>query len=161
MERELWKALYLLAEECDDSCGHWRYSTADVVLVYFWAVLHDRPTNWAANPREWPEDLRPALLPPQWTLSRRLRQPDTVAFMAKLETRLLTLLALRSCLLKIMDGKALGISAISKDREAGYGRGRAACRRVTNCMPCGAPGRCRWCGRWRQSTSAKRRWLVN
>jgi hypothetical protein len=59
MERELWKTLYLLAVKFDNPWGHWRYSTAEILAVYFWAVVHDRPTSWAANPAVWPEDLRP------------------------------------------------------------------------------------------------------
>ena len=48
MERELWKALYALAVGLDKPWGYWRYSTAEIVAVYFWAVVHDRPTSWAA-----------------------------------------------------------------------------------------------------------------
>jgi hypothetical protein len=59
MERELWKALYALTVCRDKSWGSWRYSTAEIVTVYFWAVVHDRPTRWAANSQEWPDDLHP------------------------------------------------------------------------------------------------------
>jgi Transposase DDE domain len=126
MERELWKALYLLAAELDKPWGHWRYSTADVVGVYFWAVVHDRPTSWAANPEEWPDDLRPDLLPAQSTLSRRLRRTEAVELMTAVEQYLGALLALGQCLVHIIDGKALGVSAVSKDPDTGYGRGAGA-----------------------------------
>src|SRR5688572_33476364 len=76
MERELWKALYVLAIELDKPWGSWRYSTADVLGAYFWAVVYDRPTAWASDPAQWPDELHPALLPPQNTLSRRLRQAE-------------------------------------------------------------------------------------
>src|ERR1700722_13562715 len=123
MERELWRSLCLLAKKLDKPWGNWRYSTADVLTAYFWAVVHDRPTSWAANPREWPDDVRPALLPPQSTLSRRLRRPETVQLMTEVEQHLLALFAVGNCLAHIIDGKPLGVSGVSKDADAGYGRG--------------------------------------
>lgn len=123
MERELWKVLYLLARQLDTPWGWWRYSTADVLAVYFWAVVHDRPTSWAADPKHWPEDLRPAMMPPQSTLSRRLRRPLTVDLMTQIEQHLITILALRGRLVQRIDGKALAVSNVSKDPDAGYGRG--------------------------------------
>jgi hypothetical protein len=123
MERELWKVLYLLARKLDNPWGGWRYSTAEVLAVYFWAVVHDRPTSWAADSLEWPDDLRPAWLPPQSTLSRRLRQPQTVELMTAVEQHLLAILALGQYLVKRVDSKALAVSKVSKDPDAGYGRG--------------------------------------
>src|SRR5271154_846450 len=123
MERELWKALYLLAQKLDRPWGGWLYSTADVVGAYFWAVVHDRPTSWAADPKEWPDDLRPALLPPQSTLSRRLRRPQTVELMTAVEQHLLALIVVGNFLVQIIDGKALAVSGVSKDPDVGYGRG--------------------------------------
>jgi len=123
MERELWIILYRLAKDLDSPWGNWRYSTSDVLGVFFWAVIHDRPTSWAADPREWPNDLRPARLPCQSTLSRRLRRPTTVALMTAVEEHLLALVVARSCLVRIIDGKPMPVSGVSKDRDAGYGRG--------------------------------------
>jgi hypothetical protein len=126
MERELWKALYALAVELDKPWGHWRYSTAEVLAVYFWAAVHDRPTHWATDPHHWSEDLRPSWLPSQSTMSRRLRRPSAVELMTAVEQQLVALLGLGRCLVHIIDGKALGISAVSKDPDAGYGRGAGA-----------------------------------
>lgn len=123
MERELWKSLYMLALELDNPWGDWRYSTADVLAVYFWAVVHDRPTSWAAVPENWPDDLRIFLMPPQSTLSRRLRRPQTVILMTAVEQHLLALIAVANCLVYVMDGKPLAVSGVSKDPDAGYGRG--------------------------------------
>jgi hypothetical protein len=123
MERELWKALYALSVQLDKPWGDWRYSTAEVLAVYFWAAVHDRPTRWATDPREWPEDLRPEWLPSQSTMSRRLRRPSAVELMTAVEQRLVVMLSLGRCLMHVIDGKALGISAVSKDPDAGYGRG--------------------------------------
>lgn len=123
MERELWCSFFQLARELDDPWGNWRYSTSDVLAAYFWAVVHDRPTSWAADPRQWPDDLRPASLPPQSTLSRRLRKPKTVELMTAVEQHLLGLVAVKLCLVHIIDGKALAVSGVSRDADAGYGRG--------------------------------------
>lgn len=123
MERELWKSLYMLARELDNPWGNWRYSTADVLAVYFWAVVHDRPTSWAADPRNWPAELRPLLMPPQSTLSRRLRRPQTVILMTAVEQHLLALILVGNCLVYAVDGKPLAVSGVSKDPDAGYGRG--------------------------------------
>jgi hypothetical protein len=123
MERELWKVLYLLARKLDNPWGNWRYSTAEIVAVYFWAVVHDRPTSWAVQPSEWPDDLRPAWLPPQSTLSRRLQQPPTVELMTAVEQHLLAIFALDRYLVKRIDSKALAVSKVSKDPDAGFGRG--------------------------------------
>jgi hypothetical protein len=126
MERELWRSLYLLARKLGNPWGSWRYSTAEVLGIYFWAVVHDRPTSWAIDPIQWPEDLRPEWLPSQSTMSRRLRKPETVELMTAVEQQLVTLLALGRYLVHIVDGKALAVSAVSKDVDAGYGRGAGA-----------------------------------
>lgn len=123
MERELWKILYWLVKALNTTPRGWLYKPADVLAAYFWAVVHDRPTHWAADPAHWPDDLRPALLPTQSTLSRRLRQPKTVELMTAVEQHLLMLLAVGACLVWIIDGKALAVSGVSKDPDAGYGRG--------------------------------------
>jgi hypothetical protein len=123
MERELWTILYRLTRELDKPWGEWRYATADVLAAYFWAVVHDRPTRWAADPRHWPNDLRPVLLPPQSTICRRLRRPRTVELMTAVEERLLALIVVGRWLVQIIDGKPLAVSGVSEDSDAGYGRG--------------------------------------
>jgi hypothetical protein len=123
MERELWQALYLLATGLDKRWGHWKYSTAEIVVVYFWAVLHDRPTSWASDPAEWPAELLPPRLPPQSTLSRRLKQGDAVDLMTAVEQQLVILLNLGQRWVHVLDGKPLAVSPISHDRDAAWGRG--------------------------------------
>lgn len=126
MERELWRVLYLLVRKFDSGWGSWRYSMTDILGAYFWAVVHDRPTSWAADPRQWPDDLRPTLLPPQSTLSRRLRRPQIVELMTMVEQHLTAMLSLAVYLVKRIDGKPLPVSAVSKDPDTGYGRGAGA-----------------------------------
>ena len=123
MERELWQALYLLSRGLDKHWGDWKYSTAEIVAVYFWAVVHDRPTSWAARPEEWPADLRPEPLPPQSTLSRRLKHADAVELLTAVEQQLLLLIGLGQRWIHIIDGKPLAVSPISQDPDAAWGRG--------------------------------------
>lgn len=123
MERELWKSLYAMAVELGKPCGDWKYTTADVVLVYLWAVLHDRPMNWAVDKGNWPPDLRPACLPSQSTLSRRMRRSESQQLMTEMENIWLAAMNVSTLLIKTIDGKPLSISGVTKDIDAGYGRG--------------------------------------
>jgi hypothetical protein len=65
MERELWLLLYEIALKLDKHWGRWKYSTAEIVVVYLWCVLHDRPMAWGIDPMNWPDDLRLPDLPTQ------------------------------------------------------------------------------------------------
>ena len=113
MERELWQALYLLATGLDKRWGCWKYSTAEIVVVYFWAVLHDRPTSWAAQQAEWPADLRPGPLPPQSTLSRRLKQADAVELMTAVEQQLVVLIGLgQHCRVEVRGGPSVELRTV-------------------------------------------------
>ena len=123
MERELWQALYLLATGLDKRWGGWKDSTAEIVVVYFWAVLHDRPTSWAARPAEWPADLWPEPLPPQSTLSRRLMQADAVELNDGLRATARRADRAEQALDSHSRRQALAVSPISHDRDAVWGRG--------------------------------------
>ena len=123
MERELWVLLYAIATKLDKPWGRWRYSTAEIVMVYFWCVLNDRPMCWGVDKANWPEDLCPDRLPPQSTLSRRMRRSDAQQLMTEMEQTWLGIVGVSQCLIRVIDGKPLGVSGVSKDRDAGYGRG--------------------------------------
>jgi hypothetical protein len=45
IERERWRIPYRLTRELDKPRGEWRYATADVLVAYFWTVVHARPNN--------------------------------------------------------------------------------------------------------------------
>ncbi len=122
MERELWKLLYCMATRLDKPWGSWKYSTADIVVVYFWCVVSDRPMCWAVEKANWPNDLRPRCLPSQATLSRRMRQADAQELMTQIERAWITLVGLARVWIRMIDGKPLTVSGVSKDADAGYGR---------------------------------------
>ncbi len=102
-----------------------RYTDRDIVLVWLWAVLHDRPIDWACRRENWPWHDRKRGLPSGSTMSRRLRDPA-------IESLVLAMLdALRvpvesdpndAAPTFIIDGKTLTVSGNSADRGAGFGR---------------------------------------
>ena len=123
MERKLWTRLYPVVVAVCQRISHPGVVFTDrwIVLVYFWAVIHDRPTSWACDQANWPKDLGPARLPSQPTMSRRLRLAHVQWALA------LILEELRGDpdvgLLKFIDGKPLPVGGDSKDPDARWGRG--------------------------------------
>lgn len=122
MEHQLWKAIVAVLttlgkprkRRADDYTDH------DVVAVYYWAVIHDRPQAWACRATHWPVHLRGRALPVPGTLSRRLRTPSVVALLDALERRVVA--PKEPGLFWMIDGKPLPIGGGSKDRQAGYGQ---------------------------------------
>jgi hypothetical protein len=99
------------------------HSTSLIVKVHLWAVLHDRPTCWACNPDHWDPRTRPAVLPDQSTLSRRLRTDAFGRFMDQL-SGVMAGVSSGTSFCKRLDGHALPVSAHSTDRDARWGRGK-------------------------------------
>jgi len=121
MERELWSVLYHIATACDEP-QPWRretYRDSGIIAVYFWAVLHDRPTCWACKPDHWPEDLRPEKLPSQPTMSRRLRTTEVQRLLHVMEQVLLK--SQEPGWVAAVDGKPLVVGPHSKDPDCPWG----------------------------------------
>jgi hypothetical protein len=127
MEHQLWKAIVALLP----SFGKARkrrdkdFTDHDIVKVYYWAVIHDRPTSWAVRKANWPVHCRRGPLPSSSAMSRRLRSPSVVALLDQLDRRVLA--PKEPGLFWMIDGKPLTIGGCSKDRQAGYGRA-AGCK---------------------------------
>jgi hypothetical protein len=122
MERELWTALYQLAKACD-TVRPWlfvRFRDWEVVVVFLWAVLHDRPVCWACDPINWPKQLWKRDLPSQSTMSRRLRTTEVQHLLHLMEQRMIPLQ--RGGWLTMIDGKPLVVGTHSKDADAQWGR---------------------------------------
>jgi hypothetical protein len=100
--------------------ARYTYDAYCIVRVYLWAVLHDRPVDWATRRNSWSAQTRPGRIPDQSTMSRRLRHPDTLAFIQKLEHRLGQA---GGNLLKYIDGKPLTVARHSHDPDATSGWG--------------------------------------
>ena len=124
MDHELWAKLshgmFDVARGFPKS-GRQTYSTHDIVRVYLWAVLHDRPVDWATRRGSWSRPWRPKSLPDQSTMSRRLRQAATTVFLEKLARRMNGPMPERW--MKLLDGKPLTVPKHSGDPDAAYGRG--------------------------------------
>jgi Transposase DDE domain len=123
MERELWKLLYAVAVKLDRPWGAWKYSVSDILAVYLWGVIHDRPMCWSVRKDSWPEDLCPACLPAQSTLSRRMRNDSVRQLMTAVEEAWLALLGVSTMWIRVIDGKPCAVSNVSKDPDARFGRG--------------------------------------
>ncbi len=126
MERELWPRLYHLIMDTGQSfrLADVSYQPHIVALVFFWAVLHDRPISWACDAQNWTSTtLRPARLPSASTLSRRLRRLETALFMRLIVQRIRQTGVPR--LIAVIDGKPLPVGGASEDPEAHCGRGAA------------------------------------
>ncbi len=121
MEGELWKRVYelLVISGKKYSQAKVQYSTRRIVAVYLWAVLHDRPTCWACDERNWPE---PSLgdLPSPSCMSRRLRTAPVQALLVDLEEHYRQHFG--QSLWRCIDAMPLVIGSASHDRQAGFGR---------------------------------------
>jgi hypothetical protein len=126
MERERWVGLYQLACEWSRGWGFGhRYSVACIVGVYLWAVVHDRPTSWACQAINWPNDLHFGRLPSQSTMSRRLCTKAVQELLKLMENalKIATSPPPEPELEVVIDAKPLPIGSYSKDPDAKWGRG--------------------------------------
>jgi hypothetical protein len=122
MEHRLWQAIVaaLAALDKPRAPARFDFPDADIVRVYYWAVIHDRPTTWACRREHRPVHLRKWPLPSDSTMSRRLRSASVVALLDALAERVIA--PAGPGLFWMVDGKPLPIGGCSKDRQAGYGR---------------------------------------
>jgi hypothetical protein len=122
MEGELWRQVYALAKRLGKGSGVVRGTFLDfeIVGVYMWSVLHDRPVGWACRRGNWHGHCPMKQLPSSSTMSRRLRSDDAQRLLCALEKELLHQRPASWC--RFIDGKPLPVSGNSEDRDAGYGR---------------------------------------
>jgi hypothetical protein len=122
MEGQLWKAILMVLAQVDKrrQRADEDFSDEDIVRVFYWAVIHDRPISWACQRRNWPCYARRRRLPSDTTMSRRQRQSHVVALLDAVERRVTR--PKRPGLYWMIDGKPLAIGGCSKDRQAGYGK---------------------------------------
>lgn len=119
MERELWLQLYALVVKLDTLWTNGFYRTSEIVAVFLWAVVHDRPTSWACEVRNW-QGKPPDRLPPQCTMSRRLRSEAVLKLLKKVEAQLGG--DPRQWWVHRIDSKPLPVGPHTKDPDAKYGR---------------------------------------
>ena len=65
MEYRVWRAVAALAAELESrrGMGRFDFGDAEIVAVYYWSVVHDRPTSWACRPESRPPWIRRRCLP--------------------------------------------------------------------------------------------------
>ena len=105
--------------------GRYRFGVADVLRVWFWAVLHDRPVSRAVRKENWPICLRRFPRPSDAAMSRRLRDPAVREACRELLREAAGPAAGDAGPAPVwwfMDGKPLPFGGCSGDRQAGYGR---------------------------------------
>lgn len=126
MEGQLWKAIVMVLLQVRKRRKRAKetFSDADIVRVYYWAVIHDRPISWACQAKNWPLHARRKALPSDTTMSRRQRDPHVIELLDALEKHITR--PTGSGLYWMIDGKPLVIGSCSKDRQAGYGKAAAS-----------------------------------
>ena len=121
MEGQLYKKVYQIVNKLYTKTflKRTKFSDAQILITYLWAVLHDRPTRWACDKNNWPVYYRKRPLPDASTMSRRLRTKGVIRLLKDLEKYTIELNDRSLC--RWIDGKALHVSNISTDSQAGYG----------------------------------------
>ncbi len=125
MERELWLKLYRIVVSLDRFPWRGLYRASEIVMIFLWAVVHDRPTSWACQAKNW--SVPPQHLPAQSTMSRRLRASDVRQLLDAVEAFLGG--DARQWWVQLMDSKPLTVGNCSKDRNATWGRAARALQR--------------------------------
>ncbi len=61
MEGQLWSLIVAILATIDKrrKRASEDFSDEDIVKVFYWSVIHDRPVSWACQRRNWPLYLRP------------------------------------------------------------------------------------------------------
>jgi len=121
MEDELLRRVYRLLRELTGGRGpRVLYGDATIVLVYFRAVVCDRPVSWACDPRH-----RPRWYEGPWpsasTVSRRRRRDSAQRLLRAVEARLLGAPPAPRVSCYLIDAKPMLVSDYSKDRQAKRG----------------------------------------
>lgn len=102
--------------------GRYRFTDADIVLTWLWAVEHRRPVVWACRRSAWPVFVRRVPRPSPSRMTRRLADGDGAAALLEVVLEhLFALAALTAWLVVIADGKAITVSAHSRDKQATFG----------------------------------------
>src|SRR5262245_57696118 len=91
MDPQLWTALVAVLRYLRNPRSRPRQHSTDpdIVKVWYWAVIHDRPVRWACQPCHWPAHLRKRPLPSDSWMSRRLRSDSARALLEALERRVI------------------------------------------------------------------------
>ena len=126
MDRELWNRIRIAIQRAANSIG-WHggrrkpvYPNWLIVAMYVWSVAHDRPLCWACQRSNYGALFRPRQLPSVSQFTRRIKSEDCQRILQAVHDQF----AQRGVMTEMLyiDGKALAVSPVSKDRDAKRGK---------------------------------------
>ena len=127
MDRELWTVILATVKRAAKEVG-WnggsrapRYPNWLIVAMYLWSVWHDRTLSWACDRAHYGNLFRPPrALPSVSQFTRRIKSDDCQRILQRLHNAF----GQRGLTIDegYLDGKALLVSPVSKDRQATRGR---------------------------------------
>jgi hypothetical protein len=130
MDQQQWAVLRDVAGSVTRSFGKLPravFSDQLIVLLFFWAVLHDRPMTWSLKRCHYNRMFRPRKLPSISQLNRRIASDRFQHILQRIHERLVGDVRFKGL---IIDGKPLCVSPVSGDRDArvghisgGFGKG--------------------------------------
>lgn len=123
MDRDIWIVLQcavaIVCRRLGRPRRRFRYSDRLIILMWLWAVMHERPLSWACERSSYSSLMRPRRLPSVSQFCKRLASPRFLRARAMLQELLAE--RGRSDLLSFVDGKALVINDYSTDPDARNG----------------------------------------
>ena len=106
--------------ESDQGPPRATYDDRTILLVALWAIVHDRPMNWATQAANWPERWRPERWPSPSTMSRRF--PRAYAQHGRAVEGALLALVASPTRDGVIDARPLCVGGASRDPDARAGR---------------------------------------
>jgi hypothetical protein len=124
MDRDIWKqvtgAIRRAARATKPSVRDPEYSDYLIAAMYLWSVWHDRPLSWAGDRGHYGPLFRPRKLPSVSQFTRRVKTPSIEAILQRVHDELAEVHLCSE--VSFLDGKALEVSPVSKDKQATRGK---------------------------------------
>src|SRR2546423_3905123 len=124
MDRDVWiivtTAIRRAARSIKPSVRDPIFSDWQIVAMYFWSVWHDRCLCWACDRSHYGGLFRPRKMPSISQFTRRVKTESCERIYQQVHDELAR--AHLGSATTIIDGKALPVSPVSKDRDAKRGR---------------------------------------
>ena len=111
MDSHTWKVIYQCIRRADRSIPRFgrraRYSDGQIVAMYVWSVMHDRPLCWACNRENYTSRYRPRRLPSVSQFCKRIKTDRCDAILQFIHEALSEIESFTE--LSFIDGRASGI----------------------------------------------------
>jgi hypothetical protein len=124
MDSHTWKLVYQCIRRADRSIPRFgrraRYSDGQIVAMYMWSVMHDRPLCWACNRENYSSRYRPRRLPSVSQFCKRIKTDRCDAILQFVHEVLSEMESFTE--LSFIDGRAMRVGPCTKDHEAKSGR---------------------------------------